>query len=95
MKVRDWLKWYFNNDEIVKWSKYAIPLVWRVENGVYDIRKVKCELQITDKYGRHYEKYLVLYVGNRANLKYIDEMTCVFLSDDDFLNCECWDGYIF
>ena len=41
MKVRDWLKWYFNNDEIVKYSKDAVPLVWCVKDGVYDIRMVK------------------------------------------------------
>ncbi len=95
MKVRDWLKWYFNNDEIVKYSKDAVPLVWCVKDGVHDIRMVKCYLQINDKYGRHYGKVLVLYIGGRVRLKWIDENSCRFLTEDDFLGCECWDGYIF
>lgn len=95
MKVRDWLKWYFNNDEIVKWSKYATPVLWYVEDNTYDIREVRCDLYIKDKYERCYEKYLVLYVGSRARLEWIDEGTCKFLTEDDFLDCECWDGYIF
>ena len=94
MKVRDWLKWYFNNDEIVKWSKYATPVIWCVEDNTYDIREVRCDLYIKDKYGRCHEKYLVLYVGGRARLKWIDEGTCKFLIDDDFLDCECLDGHI-
>ena len=95
MKIKDWIKWYFGDDKIVEYSLYATPTIVDVKDGSYNIKEVRCYLYIKDKYGRCYNKYLVLWVEGRARLKYIDEELCAFLTEDDFLDCECWDGCIF